>query len=79
MNKTEWQIVGAGVIVTALLLVACLVGQQIEQTNAVEASVDVLRAEVVRLQMELDTLRRVKIELTVVDKSTPVRVVEVTQ
>lgn len=79
MTRTEWQIIGAGVVVTVLLIVACLLGQQIEQTNAVAGSVDVLRAEVVRLQMELDTLRRVKIELTVVDKSTPVRVVEVTQ
>ena len=77
MTKTECLIVAAGVVLAALLLIACLLGQQVEKTNAVAGSVDVLRGEVMRLQMELDTLRHVRVELTVVDKT--MRVVDVVE
>jgi hypothetical protein len=43
----------------------------------VVGSVDVLRGEVVRLQMEVDTLRHVRVELVVVDKT--MRVVDVVE
>lgn len=79
MSKTEWLTV---ITIFALCLCAatlCITSHYRAEQDAVAGSVDLLRGEVVRLQMELDTLRRIKIDLTVVDKSTPVSVVEVEQ
>lgn len=79
MTKTEWLTVIVSVALCLCAATLAITSHYRHELNAVAGSVGVLRGEVVRLQMEVDTLRHVRIDLTVVDKSTPVRVVEVEQ
>lgn len=77
MTKTEWLTVAVCSAVCLCVATVAITTHYQRDLNAVAGSVDVLRGEVVRLQMEVDTLRHVRIDLTVVDKT--MRVVDVVE
>jgi outer membrane murein-binding lipoprotein Lpp len=77
MTKLEWLTVLTCAAVCLCVATLAITSHYRAELNAVAGSVDVLRGEVVRLQMEVDTLRHVRVELTVLDKT--MRVVDVAE